>query len=129
MTRLKPDLLIYDGFQPWSAKIAASQGIPAVFFCVSGSTSLAFFHHMYTHKCIDDTFPSNAIRIKDFELRNLQTQAESMQLQEDDDEAFLAGIFQLSCEIVLIKSCRGIEGKYMDHLSALSGKKIVPTGI
>ncbi|KAG8372980.1 hypothetical protein BUALT_Bualt12G0123400 [Buddleja alternifolia] len=33
-----------------------------------------------------------------------------------------------SCEIVLIRSCRGIEGKYMDYLSTLCMKKIVPVG-
>lgn len=126
IARLKPDILIYDGFQPWAAKAAASHGVPAVFFCVSGSVSLSFFHHMYTHKRLD-TFPSTAIRIKDYELGNLVSQGESMKFDEGG-EGFLSGVFELSCEIVLIKSCRGIEGKYMDHLAALSGKRIVPTG-
>ncbi|KAL8486235.1 hypothetical protein ACS0TY_023081 [Phlomoides rotata] len=126
ITNLKPDLLIYDGFQPWSAKIASSQGIPAVLFCTSGSTSVSFFHHMYTHKTFD-TFPSPAIRLKEHERRDVMAAGESIKV-EDMDEGFAFGIFNLSCDIVLIKSCRGIEGRYMDHLSTLCGKKIVPTG-
>ncbi|KAL8512757.1 hypothetical protein ACS0TY_019040 [Phlomoides rotata] len=83
ITNLKPDLLIYDGFQPWSAKTASSQGIPSVHFSTSSSTAISFFHHT---------------------------------------------LLELSFDIVLIKSCRGIQGKYMDHLSTLCNKKIVPTG-
>lgn len=33
-----------------------------------------------------------------------------------------------SCDIILIKSFREIEGKYIDYLSTLAGKKVVPVG-
>ncbi|KAL7170770.1 hypothetical protein ACSBR2_035610 [Camellia fascicularis] len=32
------------------------------------------------------------------------------------------------CEIVLIKSFRDVEGKYIDYLSVLAEKKVVPVG-
>ncbi|KAI3459300.1 hypothetical protein Pfo_015963 [Paulownia fortunei] len=123
---LKPDLLIYDGYQPWSAKLASSQGIPAVLFATSGSTTLSFFHHLHTHKT-NDTFLYPAISLREYEKRDLVAQGESIKVK-DMDEGFAFGIFQLSCDIVLIKSCRGVEGKYMDYLSALCHRKIVPTG-
>ncbi|KAL8490645.1 hypothetical protein ACS0TY_022590 [Phlomoides rotata] len=126
ITNLKPDLLIYDAFQPWSAKIASSQGISFVYFCIIGSTSMSSFHHIYTHKAAG-TFPSPAIRLKEHEGRDLIAADETFKV-ENKDEGFAFGIFKLSCDIVLIKSCRGIEGKYMDHLSRLCNKKIVPTG-
>lgn len=47
---------------------------------------------------------------------------------EDKEEGFAFGMFELSSEIVLFKSCRGIEGKYMDYFSTLCRKKIVPVG-
>ncbi|KAL8486228.1 hypothetical protein ACS0TY_023074 [Phlomoides rotata] len=126
ITNLKPDLLIYDGFQPWSAKTASSQGIPSVHFSTSGSTAMSFFHHTYTHKT-SDTFPWPAIRLNEHETRDLAAASEHVTV-EDLAEGFAFGVFRLSCDIILIKSYRGIEGKYMDNLSTLCNKKIVPTG-
>ncbi|KAL8486214.1 hypothetical protein ACS0TY_023060 [Phlomoides rotata] len=120
------DLLIYDGFQPWSAKTASSLGIPSVHFSTSGSTAISFFHHTNTHKT-SDTFPWPAIRLNEHETRDLVAASEHVTV-EDLAEGFAFGVFRLSCDIILIKSCRGIEGKYMDHLSTLCNKKIVPTG-
>ncbi|KAK6122958.1 hypothetical protein DH2020_043302 [Rehmannia glutinosa] len=129
ITNLKPDLLIYDILQPWSAKIASSQGIPCVHFSTSGSTAYSFSHHLSTHKN-QDTFPYYpAISLREYEKRDLITQGESVKVKDmEEEENFLFGSLQLSNEIVLIKSCRGIEGKYMDYLSTLCHRKIVPTG-
>ncbi|XP_047962281.1 UDP-glucosyltransferase 29-like [Salvia hispanica] len=124
---LKPDLLIYDGFQPWAARAAAAQGIPPIFFSTSGSTSLAFFHHHHTHKSWD-TFPSDTIRLKEHEKRAMIAAGESIKVKNVDDGDFIFGIFKLSCEIVLIKSYRALEGKYMDYLSSLCERKLIPTG-
>ncbi|KAK6122622.1 hypothetical protein DH2020_043637 [Rehmannia glutinosa] len=126
ITNLKPDLLIYDGFQPWSAKIASSQNIPSVLFATTGSTAFSFYHHHHTNKTYDN-FPFPAIFLTEYEKRDLIAQAGSI-IVEDIDEGFAYGILKLSSEIVLIKSCRGIEGKYMDYLSTLCDRKIVPTG-
>ncbi|KAK6146155.1 hypothetical protein DH2020_020024 [Rehmannia glutinosa] len=126
ITNLKPDLLIYDGFQPWFAKIASSLNIHSVLFATTGSTAFSFYHHHYTNKTYD-SFPFPAIFLTEYEKRDLIAQAGSIKV-EDIDEGFAYGILKLSCEIVLIKSCRGIEGKYMDYLSTLCDRKIVPTG-
>lgn len=47
---------------------------------------------------------------------------------ESVDEGFAFGTFKLSCDIVLIKSYTGFERKYMDYLSTLCERKLVPTG-
>lgn len=126
LANLKPDLLIYDGFQPWAAKSASSQGIPSVAFSISGSAGLSYFHHLHTHKSFD-TFPYPAIFLREFEMRGLMAAGESIKV-EDKEEGFAFGMFELSSEIVLFKSCRGIEGKYMDYFTTLCRKKIVPVG-
>ncbi|GFQ04489.1 beta-d-glucosyl crocetin beta-1 6-glucosyltransferase [Phtheirospermum japonicum] len=123
---LKPDLLIYDGFQPWSVKIASSLNIPSVLFATSASASLSFFHHQYTHKSFD-TYPYPEIFLREHEKRDLLGLGGSIEVK-DTDEGLVFGIFELSRDIVLIKSCRGIENKYMNYLSDLCGRKIVPTG-
>ncbi|XP_031112227.1 beta-D-glucosyl crocetin beta-1,6-glucosyltransferase-like [Ipomoea triloba] len=36
LDQIKPDLLIYDSFQPWAAEAAATRDIPAVFYAITG---------------------------------------------------------------------------------------------
>ncbi|KAK6122651.1 hypothetical protein DH2020_043604 [Rehmannia glutinosa] len=127
ITNIKPDLLIFDTFQPWAAKFASSQNIPCVYFLTSGSTAFSFFHHYHTHKNYD-TFPYPAIFLREYQKRDQVAENASIKVKDMDEEGFAFGAFQLSCDIVLVKSCRGIEGKYMDYLSTLCDKKIVPTG-
>ncbi|KAL1539093.1 beta-D-glucosyl crocetin beta-1,6-glucosyltransferase [Salvia divinorum] len=123
---LKPGLLIYDVFQPWAAKAAASQGVPPVYFSASGATPYALAHHIYTHKNWD-SFPHQAIRLKDYEKRELGAADKILQIR-DAGESFVYGVFDLSNDVVLMKTCRALEGKYVDYLSTSYGRKIVTTG-
>ncbi|KAL0457358.1 UNVERIFIED_CONTAM: UDP-glucosyltransferase 29 [Sesamum latifolium] len=102
MNSVKPDLLIYDFFQPWAPKLASSK---------EGSTS---------------TFPYQAIYLLDHESTNLRVRIEPNIKDAEKDFAF--GNFKLSTDIILMKSSRGVEGKYMDYLSNRCKKQIVPTG-
>ncbi|KAL7144529.1 hypothetical protein ABFS83_07G018600 [Erythranthe nasuta] len=123
ISSLKPDMLIYDVFQPWAAKIATSLSIPAVHFATSGATAYSFYHHHFTHK--NTPFPYDGIYLRDYKRKALQ----SMVLSRDkNDQDFAFGHFSMSCEIVLMKTCNGLEGKYLDYLSVLCKKKIVPVG-
>ncbi|KAG8370039.1 hypothetical protein BUALT_Bualt14G0076200 [Buddleja alternifolia] len=122
---LKPDLLIYDFFQPWAPKIALSQNIPSVYFATSGATIFSFYHHIYTEGT-SSTFPYKAIYLLDHEKVNLRERIGSNLNDADKDFAF--GNFTLSSDIILMKSSRGVEGKYIDYLSVLCKKRIVPTG-
>ncbi|KAL3829386.1 hypothetical protein ACJIZ3_018188 [Penstemon smallii] len=121
---LKPDLLIYDFFQPWAPKLALSQGIPCVYFATSGATTYAFFHHFHTNG-ISSTFPYPEIYLLDYEK---VIRARILENIKPDGNDFASGNFKMSSDIVLVKSCKGIEGKYIDYLSILCNKKILPTG-
>ncbi|XP_042029912.1 beta-D-glucosyl crocetin beta-1,6-glucosyltransferase-like [Salvia splendens] len=125
---LDPDLLIYDAFQPWAAKAAATYSIPAVFFSTANSASMAFFHHMYTHKNCD-SFPHQEIRLREYELRDLIAQSKYMEEVQGKDEGFAFGVLRLSSEVVLVKSCGGIEDKYAEYLSKLSERRVLFTGV
>ncbi|XP_075504272.1 mogroside IIIx synthase-like [Primulina tabacum] len=125
ISNLKPDLLIFDGFQPWAAEAASSMNIPAVHFVTTGAATYSFAYHGFI--CKDSTFPYPAVYLKDYERKALQ--AESCQLERnEDDKDYSFGPLKLSNDIVLIKTCRGIEGKYVDYLSVLCKKKVVPVG-
>ncbi|KAL0457356.1 UNVERIFIED_CONTAM: UDP-glucosyltransferase 29 [Sesamum latifolium] len=125
LNALSPDLLIYDFFQPWAAKLALSQGIPSVYFATAGAAPFSFFYHLYTYGTTT-TFPYQEIYLLDHEKVDLRAPVELKVKDADEDFAF--GNFKLSSEIVLVKSLGGVEGKYIDYLSALCQKKVVPTG-
>ncbi|XP_057771977.1 UDP-glucosyltransferase 29-like [Salvia miltiorrhiza] len=127
ISALKPDLVVYDVFQPWSAKIAASQGISAVHFSIYGATDYSLLHHKHTFG--EAEFPFPAIKFEGHELQELWDGMEFLySIIHDVDQDFLFGNFKQSCDAVLQKTSREVEGKYIDYLSTLSGKKIVPVG-
>ncbi|KAL3834994.1 hypothetical protein ACJIZ3_009730 [Penstemon smallii] len=123
---LKPhlDLLIYDFYQPWAPKLALSQGVPSVYFATSGATPVSFAHHLYTYKKIS-TFPHLTIDLKNQEKVDSR---EIVAIMKNAAKDFAFGSFNLSTDIILVNSCRGVEGKYIDYLSILCKKQIVPTG-
>ncbi|KAG8369574.1 hypothetical protein BUALT_Bualt14G0027500 [Buddleja alternifolia] len=122
---LKPDLLIYDLFQPWAPKLTLSKGIPCVLFAAAAATSYSFYHHLCTYGTAS-TFPYEAIYLLDHEKIDLRACLEPYIKDADNDFAF--GNFTLSTDIILTKSCRVVEGEYIDYLSVLCKKRIVPTG-
>ncbi|XP_060191752.1 beta-D-glucosyl crocetin beta-1,6-glucosyltransferase-like [Lycium barbarum] len=120
---LCPDLLIFDGFQPWAPKLASSRKIPAIHFMIVGSASISFFYHHYLYAGIRN-FPFSGIFLKDYEVKQLQLAAEMNNI--GPDVAFYA--VEKSHEIILTNTCNEIEGKYVDYLSTLSNKKVIPVG-
>ncbi|KAL0388741.1 UNVERIFIED_CONTAM: UDP-glucosyltransferase 29 [Sesamum radiatum] len=125
MNSVNPDLLIYDFFQPWAPKLASSNGIPSVFFSSASATLFAFYHHLYTEGA-SSTFPYQAIYLLDHENTNFR--ARVVPNLKDAEEDFSFGNFKLSTDIILMKSSRVVEGKYIDYLSSVCKKQIVPTG-
>ncbi|PIN03967.1 UDP-glucuronosyl and UDP-glucosyl transferase [Handroanthus impetiginosus] len=125
LSSINPDLLIYDMFQPWAPKIASSKGIPSVYFATSGAAPFSFYHHVYTMGD-GSTFPYPAIYLLDHERINFRDRLIPYLKDADDDFAF--GNLTKSCEIVLMKSCREVEEKYIDYLSVLCKKRVVTTG-
>lgn len=127
ITSLNPNMLIYDAFQPWAASIASSLGIPAVHFATTGAAAYSFYYHLFTKK--DSAFPHDAIYLRRHEWKKLQDMDVSHLKDEyDDDKNDGFAHFSRSSDVVLMKTSKGMEGKYMDYLSLLSKKKIVSVG-
>lgn len=125
ITTLKPDLIIYDSFQSWASTLAAIHGIPSVHFSTSGAASMSFFYHQLSLRRDSGTFPFSEIFQRDYERDKFESLVESNRGVAED---FAFRSFELSSEIVLMKSCIGLEDKYLDYLSFLCGKKMVTTG-
>ncbi|KAI3472226.1 hypothetical protein Pfo_029714 [Paulownia fortunei] len=121
---IKPDLLIYDVFQPWASLVAKEKNIPAVLFVTTSSTMTCFTLHHLKNPGIE--FPFTKIYYRDYESSDKKRLLESASNPKEKDRAF--EVFERSCKIVLIKGFTDIEGKYIDYVSSLVGKKFVPVG-
>ncbi|TQD93614.1 hypothetical protein C1H46_020769 [Malus baccata] len=123
---LKPDLLIYDFLQPWAPSLALSHNIPAVEFCtINAATIISIFANHFKNSSLKFPFPG--IHLRDYEIRMFKNQVEfSSNGLKDGDR--IQQCSSSSCNIILAKTSREIEAKYIDYLSDLVGKKIVPVG-
>ncbi|KAL7170769.1 hypothetical protein ACSBR2_035609 [Camellia fascicularis] len=122
---LKPDLLIYDTIQPWAPIIASKHDIPAVVFVSTSATMTSYMFDRYNNPGTDFPFPE--IHLNDYEDDKFIHLIQSSENYYKEKNRFFETL-KKSSSIILIKSSREIEGKYIDHLSLLAGKKIVPVG-
>ncbi|XP_057504784.1 UDP-glucosyltransferase 29-like [Actinidia eriantha] len=97
---LKPDLLIYDFLPPWAPVVASSFNIPAVEFITSSVIMAAFVYNLFPFQ--------DFIYLREYDKLGVSFGKEETQ------------------DIVLIKTFKEVEKKYMDSLSRLIGKKILP---
>ncbi|KAL7168754.1 hypothetical protein ACSBR2_033904 [Camellia fascicularis] len=119
----KSDLLIYDFLQPWAPVVATEYGIPAVDFITTSATMTAFMHHLYKDPLI--TFPFPSICLRDYDKVQVSHMLNPWK-NLDKDKTRNFECLDRSSEIVLIKTFKEVEGKYIDYLSDLVGKKVVP---
>ncbi|KAG6680352.1 hypothetical protein I3842_13G037300 [Carya illinoinensis] len=130
---LDPDLLIYDFLQPWAPEIASSLNIPAVNFFCSGAATISFVFNAMKNPGVEFPFPE--IQLHDYmKARFVDSPNEDHSNSSEDDDHHVNDIdralktFERSSRIVLMKTFEELEGKYMDFLSRLIEKKIVPVG-
>ncbi|KAF5938392.1 hypothetical protein HYC85_022651 [Camellia sinensis] len=122
---LKPDLLIYDTIQPWAPIIASKRDIPAVVFISTSATMTSYMLDHYDNPGTDFPFPE--IHLNAYEEDKFIHLIQSSENYYKEKNRFFETLKE-SSSIILIKSSREIEGKYIDHLSLLAEKKIVPVG-
>lgn len=122
---LKPDMVLYDFLQPWVPALASAQNIPAVLFLSPGAASISYIIHSLTNP--DSEFPFPSIYYREYEINKLARMVGTTASGIKDSDRVLDCLVQ-SSGMILIKTCRAIEGKYIDYLSCLLQKKIVPVG-
>ncbi|XP_057475772.1 beta-D-glucosyl crocetin beta-1,6-glucosyltransferase-like [Actinidia eriantha] len=122
---IKPDLVIYDFLQPWAPQEALSRNIPSVLFLSTGAATTSFLNHHCHNQALEFPFPT--IYIKDYEKKKIDHLLKSTASDLNDTDRVQKCIEQ-SSGIVLIKSSRAIEGKYIDYTSVLIDKKMIPVG-
>ncbi|CAN0908754.1 UDP-glucosyltransferase 29 [Linum grandiflorum] len=116
LTKLSPDLLIFDYLQPWAPKLASSLKIPSVCFMITSAilcdislTSMTQFH---------GAFPLRSNHVVDY--------------AEAEFTPSLADRFIWSLErsstMLLMKTVRDIEVQYIGRVSKFIGKSILTVG-
>ncbi|KAJ4789974.1 Glycosyltransferase [Rhynchospora pubera] len=120
---LKPDLIIFDIFQPWAAKLARQRNIPtAVYIGCTVAMSLSTHDYFQPSK----EFPFSAIKLTQDNRRQRSSPAEDQQGYRHFLEQ-IALCWQLS-DFVIARSFCEIELKYINYFSTLIGKEVVLTG-
>jgi hypothetical protein len=129
---LRPDILLYDFIQPWAPLEAAARGVPAVHFSTCSAAATAFFVHCLKNDSVPTAFPFETISLgsgdedaKYTALLAIRCDGGTALVPERDR---LPLSMERSSGFVAVKTCADIEHKYMDYLSQLIGKEIVPTG-
>ncbi|MCD7457117.1 hypothetical protein HAX54_034250 [Datura stramonium] len=120
---LNPDLVICDFNLPWAADCTSSVHIPAVQFLTFSAAAIALCIHMSDKP--REMFPFPEIYLCKYEILSLTKVLKELAVGKFP---FNEGL-RRSQDIILMKTCRDFEGKYMDYLSSLVSKKIVPVGI
>ncbi|XP_048327015.2 beta-D-glucosyl crocetin beta-1,6-glucosyltransferase-like [Ziziphus jujuba] len=130
---LKPDLIIYDyHLRNWVPRLAFSLKIPAITFLTNGAALITFLYHYMKKK--DEEFPFSELCKDDLKEKFVQMDLTSSsnnpseQHEKGDghhEDVEWKGPFS---SMVLLKSFRDLEGKYMDYLYASFGIKMIPVG-
>ncbi|XP_015876320.2 beta-D-glucosyl crocetin beta-1,6-glucosyltransferase-like [Ziziphus jujuba] len=120
---LKPDFAIHDIFPGFVPDLTSSLNIPSFVFINTGANFISCLIHRGKKKQ-DHEYPYPQIFPDDMDTK-ISTMLE---ITSANYEA-ISQYYDRCGNIVLIKSFEELEGKYIDYLSALLGKKIVMTGI
>ncbi|KAJ3706404.1 hypothetical protein LUZ61_010109 [Rhynchospora tenuis] len=120
---VRPDLLFFDLLQPWAANLARKRNIPTVSY-MGCAVAMSLAAHSYFKP--GEEFPFPAITLTDENRRQKKgTQEDGQHVRNVLERVVLS--WQLS-DFTITRSFREVESKYIDYLSTLIGKEVVPTG-
>ncbi|KAI5661187.1 hypothetical protein M9H77_20510 [Catharanthus roseus] len=128
---IKPDLIIYDAHQPWTATVAKKHNIPAVSFSIMNAVSFAYVMHTLMQPRSE--FPFKAIHLSDFEKSRLWEKLQSQKTEDSSAKENDPEIEKLQRSkgsnfnnTFIIRSSTELEGKYFDYISEFTKRKIMP---
>lgn len=132
LQKLKPDLVIYDMISFWVPSVAGSFNIPAVHFLVFSSVTTSFIIHYSREKNRGETktesqYPFSSIFVRDYLKPKITHLLDSTANGVVDKDRYFRS-YDLSCRFILAKTCTELEAKYIDLLSKLLNKKVIPVG-
>nr|XP_043622417.1 cyanidin-3-O-glucoside 2-O-glucuronosyltransferase-like [Erigeron canadensis] len=129
---IRPHLLIYDFNQLWAIDAATSMNIPSVMFwsgCVSAYSMTAHF----AIKPLGEKYPFPEMYLKDHEIAHMKSIGNKFipippMVDINTSSYPIFEYMNRSRDIILVKSTRELAGKYIDYMSQIVGKKVLPVG-
>ncbi|KAF5744821.1 flavanone 7-O-glucoside 2''-O-beta-L-rhamnosyltransferase [Tripterygium wilfordii] len=122
---LEPDILIYDFLQPWAPAAAIELNIRAVMFLLTGGATTSFLMHHCINPGVEFPFPE--FRFPEAEvMKFINFMFDTANGITNGDRYFKC--LERSNNMVLVKTSREIEAKYIDYCSVLTKKEMVSVG-
>ncbi|WOH11509.1 hypothetical protein DCAR_0830996 [Daucus carota subsp. sativus] len=119
LKEIRPNLVIYDVIPSWPAELALSLDIPAIHFSTHAASTCSLAIHFYKRVGHDFPFPE----VFDSSMDRAPVSQDELKLIRN-----FVLCFERSCGLVLVKSVGEVEGKYIDLLSDLVEKDVIPVG-
>ncbi|PWA96500.1 Cyanidin-3-O-glucoside 2-O-glucuronosyltransferase [Artemisia annua] len=126
---IRPHLLIYDFSQLWAIDAATSMNVPSVMF-LSGCVSLYSMAAHFAIRPSGEKYPFPEMYFKDHEIAHMKAIGKYIPPMEEIDTTShpFFECMNRSRDIILVKSTRELAGKYIDYMSEIVGKKVLPVG-
>uniref|UniRef100_A0A7N0ZTX8 Glycosyltransferase n=1 Tax=Kalanchoe fedtschenkoi TaxID=63787 RepID=A0A7N0ZTX8_KALFE len=125
---LKPHAAFYD-FAYWLPEIARRMGVLAVHFCIVGAANLASLSAPTEKEELETQlprdFPHPCVALKKFEVRNYSNKphGEGVTIMERLRLQFK------HADAIAVRTCRELEGHYLDYLEKQCNKPVLTTGL
>ncbi|CAN6452391.1 unnamed protein product [Victoria cruziana] len=128
LTTHNPDFIVHDFFPPWVPDLAAELHIRVIHFLTFNACTLSFFYWSFTKgTSIPSDSPVGSIKLQDFESRHLDR---LIRKEQAELKAIGASPPSMNKKSILVcKTARSMEGKFLDYVQELTGKEVVPVGI
>ncbi|EOA19670.1 hypothetical protein CARUB_v10003323mg [Capsella rubella] len=117
---LKPDLIFFD-FARWIPELAREHKIKSVSYMIASATSVAHIHAPGGPLGISPpSYPSSKVFFRGNDAHTMTAFYKRVCHQ-------LTTGFK-SCDVIALRTCKEIEGKFCDYISSLYHKKVLLTG-
>ncbi|GLJ19497.1 hypothetical protein SUGI_0352130 [Cryptomeria japonica] len=138
LAEICPDCVIFDFVQWWAGRAAAKFGAASVTFSTLGAAFISWAMHpfwrLYGNGLTAEDliqqpsdYPSRAVTLRLFEAAGaLVVNGAHEPDAVSYPERCLRGID--ACDIVAVKTCAELEGKYVEYFGKVTGKPVVPLG-
>ncbi|XP_049936505.1 uncharacterized protein LOC116264263 [Nymphaea colorata] len=127
LTTLNPDFIVHDFFPPWISTLAAELHIRAIHFITFNASTVCFYYSFFTKGTTGDS-PLRAIKLQDYESRYIDRLLRKEQAELEAMDGSPRSV-ETSESILIFKTARSVEGKFLDYVQELTGKEAVPVGI
>lgn len=110
---------------PWAPSIANQENIKAVLFLTCGAATCSFLIHESRHQ--ETEYPVSPLFFPENERKKITQFMHDSANGLTNEERFFQCV-ERSSSIVLIKTSKEIESKYLEYFSVQVGKEVVPVG-